>query len=416
MNDYSFLPKSRLKPVYELPDPFLKPDGERVSTTKEWYEQRTYIKQMLAHYMYGHAPEPPKDVKGEVVLSRPVYGGKAISEIVRISFGSVSFNCDLIRPNKPGRFPVVVVNQFKGCFGSPAEQELIENDIAYIEFEKEQLAPDSYACREGQLFKEYPDCDWGEIAAWGWTMSRVADWLLTTDFAEPDWLIASGHSRGGKVALYAAAYDERFAVCAPSCSGCGGAGCFRFLGSRFGEGDGYCETMGVMGENIGYWFNDEFWNYGLHSPGAVKGPKKNAPSQLDYVGKTGDEWLLPFDLHFVRALIAPRALITTDGLDDTWANPYGTQISWRAAEEVFAFLGAYGRQALSYRDGGHAHSKDDWLKLISFVNHLKTGSVLRFDINVSEPPKGAPTGWAKFSARFEPPKRFAWTAPERKDE
>ena len=51
------------------------------------------------------------------------------------------------------------------------------------------------------------------------------DYLFTTDWADTDKIIATGHSRGGKVALCAAIYDERIALCAPNGSGCGGAGC-----------------------------------------------------------------------------------------------------------------------------------------------------------------------------------------------
>ena len=46
----------------------------------------------------------------------------------------------------------------------------------------------------------------------------------TTDWADTDKIIATGHSRGGKVALCAAIYDERIALGAPNGSGCGGAG------------------------------------------------------------------------------------------------------------------------------------------------------------------------------------------------
>ena len=51
MNKYDFSPKSELKAIHELPDPFLKPDGTRVQTREEWPEQREYLKAMLTHYL-----------------------------------------------------------------------------------------------------------------------------------------------------------------------------------------------------------------------------------------------------------------------------------------------------------------------------------------------------------------------------
>ena len=58
-------------------------------------------------------------------------------------------------------------------------------------------------------------------------------------------------------------------------------------------------------------------------------------------------------LHFLRACIAPRPVITTEGLSDTWANPYGSQITWRAADEVYLFLGAAGKNADQKADNLH---------------------------------------------------------------
>ena len=52
--DYTFLKKEQLPRIPELPDPFLKPDGTRVQRVGEWPAQREYLKEMLAHYLYGH--------------------------------------------------------------------------------------------------------------------------------------------------------------------------------------------------------------------------------------------------------------------------------------------------------------------------------------------------------------------------
>ena len=90
-------------------------------------------------------------------------------------------------------------------------------------------------------------------------------------------------------------------------------------------------------------------------------------------GTTGDEEYLPFDLHTVKALIAPRALITTDGLGDTWANPYGTQITWMAADEVYQFLGADGKNAIHLREGGHEYKGSDWLVVADFCDWIFYG-------------------------------------------
>lgn len=82
-----FLSKEELPRICELPDPFVKPDGSRVKTAEEWPAQREYLKEMLAHYMYGHMPPAPTNTKGELLYSRRIYGGAAIAETIRITFG-----------------------------------------------------------------------------------------------------------------------------------------------------------------------------------------------------------------------------------------------------------------------------------------------------------------------------------------
>ena len=100
---------------------------------------------------------------------------------------------------------------------------------------------------------------------WGWLQSRLIDYLLTTDWADPERIIATGHSRGGKVAVYCGIYDERVAITAANGSGCGGLGCFRFFGGRLGNGTGRCETAGSMADAFPYWFGDEFGRFGTRA-------------------------------------------------------------------------------------------------------------------------------------------------------
>lgn len=382
---YEFPKKAQLPSIPELPDPFLKPDGSRVHTADEWPAQREYLKEMLAHYLYGHMPADPGPTQGEVVFSRPVYNGRALAETVRLTCGpkgDVVFSADLIRPVKEGRVPVITWNQFTGRHGSPVEEDLVcRRGYAIMEFDKEQLAADNGTARSGQLAKAFPECDWGAIAMWAWGQSRLVDYLLTTDWADPDKLVATGHSRGGKVALCAAIYDERFAVCAPNGSGCGGAGCFRFLGSRFGEGIGLCETAGSINDSLGYWWTDAFGEFGDRQKDYVGSTFPVGTDQIAFMasldisrfGKLKGEDRLPFDMHFAKALIAPRALITTDALGDVWANSFGTQITWRAAQEVFDFLGVPERNAMHFRDGKHEFQATDWLAIADFCDSIFFG-------------------------------------------
>lgn len=98
---------------------------------------------------------------------------------------------------------------------------------------------------------------------------------------------------------------------------------------------------------------------------------------MSVAGKTAHEDKLPFDLHFAKALIAPRALISTDGLSDTWANTFGTQVTWRAAQEVFDFLGVPQNNALHMRDGAHKFQSLDWLAIVDFADSVFFGKEIQ---------------------------------------
>ncbi len=58
---------------------------------------------------------------------------------------------------------------------------------------------------------------------------------------------------------------------------------------------------------------------------------------------------MPFDQHFLKALVAPRALLSTEGLGDLWSNPSGTWQTYLAAREVCRFLGAEERIGIPVR-------------------------------------------------------------------
>ena len=72
-------------------------------------------------------------------------------------------------------------------------------------------------------------------------------------------------------------------------------------------------------------------------------------------------------MRFLGACVAPRRLILVEGLDDDWINPFGTQVSWLAASEVFEFLGVKEHSAIHYREGGHAYTKQDWSVVLDFT-------------------------------------------------
>ena len=82
---YDFKQVRQLQRQTGLQDPFLKPDGERVSTKEEWAVQRQYIISMLEHYQYGEMPPVPKDVIVKETLSEDIYDGSATRKLYTLT-------------------------------------------------------------------------------------------------------------------------------------------------------------------------------------------------------------------------------------------------------------------------------------------------------------------------------------------
>ncbi|MDR2931896.1 MAG: hypothetical protein LBV27_02195 [Oscillospiraceae bacterium] len=375
-------PDSASAPVISgLPDPFMGPRGKRVKTPAEWTGQREYLKELVAHYIFGHMPPAPGDTAGRVINSAEKYDGAALEETVRItcSGGKVVFDVEALRPNKPGRFPVFVWLRMPKPDYAAIEREAIKRGFAIVILDRDVVAPDSAGqFDKGVCGTAYPDYDWRVLAMWAWGQCRVLDYLLETPWADSEKIIATGHSRFGKAALWAAVCDERFALCAAAGSGCGGTSSFRHLGGRMGKDIGRAERLEDMANRNGFWYWLSNHCQGFEGENIAK---------------------IPLDLHFIRALIAPRPLITVDGLDDTWGNPYGVQVSWVASQPVFEFLGAGDKNAIHFREGGHAYNEADWRVVFDFCDAMLSG--------------GAARGYKTYSADIDPaPELFcSWGMP-----
>lgn len=356
-----------LKPVRELPDPFLMNDGTRVGTKADWARRRKEIKAMLLHYSYGHMPPAPKNLAAKETSSEAACGGAAVRKRIVLTMGpgrKVKLRLEMIVPKGPGPFPVIIKNTHT-LDTVPITGEIVKRGYAVSEYIRTDLdddKPDSVGLAQAA----WPDCDWATLAVWAWGTHRVVDYVMTLDNIDKARIIVTGHSRGGKTAMLAGALDERVALTAPNSSGAGGTGCYRVLGQR-------AQSLEHITRKFPHWFHGRFRSF------------------------ANKEALLPFDLHFLKALVAPRALLNTHSRDDLHANPMGTQVTHTGAVPVFEWLGAREKIGIHYRRGGHAQAEEDWRALLDFADKVLFGKKVtrRFD---SLP--FAVTG-----------KAFSWTAP-----
>lgn len=346
-----------LPSVKELPNPFVRSDGTPVETLADWPARRAELRDLVLTYEYGHLPpaapvsaaeqawKPTGQQAREAEAKRAVNPAPlpegATEEHLLLKTGpggKVSIPLILTIPAGKGPFPAIIRGDL--CWGRVDPRiaaEVASRGYILAEFDRTAVVPDEKGGRDVGLYALYPDHDFAALAAWAWGFHRVADYLLTRDDVQKDHVAVTGHSRGGKCALLAGATDERIALTAPNNSGCGGAGCFRFQAPK-------SEDLAAITMNFPHWFQAQFPQF------------------------SGKIDRLPIDQHSVKALVAPRALLSTEALGDLWANPEGTQQSHLAAKEVYEFLGAPEKIAVVYRDGDHEHNLADWQVLLDFAD------------------------------------------------
>lgn len=189
---------------------------------------------------------------------------------------------------------------------------------------------------------------WGAVAAWAWLYARAVDILETDARLDRSGLIVWGHSRYGKAALVAAAWDARIDAVVSHQSGTGGASLTR---GKKGE------TVAEIADQYPHWF---------------------APAYARFAGREDE---LPVDQHQLLALIAPRAILLGNARRDVWSDPNG---AFRAAKGAGPAYALYGRAGLSQdrldrfdpqadisfwiRPGTHGIVKEDWPAFLDFLD------------------------------------------------
>ncbi len=222
-------------------------------------------------------------------------------------------------------------------------RELAARGIGLLRFDCQALQPDNGAGLTSYLIGlvnrgawRNPS-DWGTIGAWSWGISRLIDRFEKSDDVDASKIGVTGHSRYGKAALVAMAYDTRIALGAPTASGSLG-----MVQSRRHWGQDL-ETS--IFEREYHWLAGNFMLYGSVHPSSTDGymPRK----VLD----------MPVDAESLVALCAPRPLFVGVGSlqasgGDTWVDPYGQYLACVAANPVYEMLGARGlvmNDSMDYR-------------------------------------------------------------------
>jgi hypothetical protein len=375
-----------LPAIEGLPELLTLSTGETVRSERDWLKaRRPEIARTVEHYVYGTAPEAPAAVRAVVTEECITDDGKARREQIRLHVAEgIAIDLLIYSPVGVPNAPCLLGLNFCGNHatthdpkiqlteswmahgrggddgeatesqrGRQSERWDIEQAIArgwaVATFYHGDVDPDTWTTSEGirgprskAASSEAGEYTWGTLRAWAWGLSRALDHLVAHPGIDGERVVVHGHSRNGKTALVAGAYDQRFAGVISNHSGCGGAAL-----SRPARG----ETVQVIVSGIGYWFTEAFWSF------------------------ADREAHLPLDQHFLLALVAPRPLLVCSAIEDEWADPLGEFQAVQAAAPAWELFGHAPFKAESFpetgqlvgeraayhvREGKHSVLSKDW--------------------------------------------------------
>jgi hypothetical protein len=390
-----FPPPDQLPEHNDLPNPLVTFGGKTVSTVEEWEKVRKpELKELFQHYMYGHLPPAPTN-ESFVVLheDKAAFGGKAMLREVEIRFdlfgksNPLPIRLLLVLPNdRKGPVPVFVGPNFTGNYALVTDPKVklpdawvMSRDVGAVKnratdsgrgsatkvWDFEQTVAKGYAVATFYCGDVQPDrpnekegmrailpagSDTETIATWAWGVHRCVDYLVQCPDVDAKKIAVVGHSRLGKTALLAGAFDDRIAVVMPHQAGCGGTGPSR-------HDDPKAESVKRINTSFPHWFCTNFKEFN------------------DATAK------LPFDQNCLVALCAPRPVLLTNATEDEWANPKGQFAVLKAAEPVYKLYGVEGLKAdafpevgmlvdsrLGYwiRTGKHSMTPEDWTAFLAY--------------------------------------------------
>src|SRR4030095_11845415 len=332
--------ESKANPYPKLPEPLILKSGRKVTTATAWWNQRrSEIVEDFDREIYGRVPKITPKVKWEVTSTAtevkydvPVITKQLVGHVDNSNYPliTVDIQLSLTTPARAGGpVPIIMEFGFSGLrpaapagaagAGSPSwQQQVLSRGWGYAILIPNSIQADNGAgltqgiiglCNKGQPRKLE---DGGARRAGAWGASRALDYFENDKSADAGQVGLEGHSRFGKAALVAMAYDHRFAIAYISSSGEGGAKLHR---RNWGE---IVENVAGAGEY--HWMAGNF---------------------LKYAGPLS--WNdLPVDSQELVALCAPRPVFISSGSStagDGWVDAKGMFLAGAGAGPVYRLLG-----------------------------------------------------------------------------
>ena len=374
-------------PDYTLPHVLTSFGGKKINSVEEWEAtRRPEILKFFEQKIYGEIPQPSSPIRKSFKLRsvvRTLLDGKCTRKDVEITFenrgGSVTMPLVLFVPNHvKDRVPVMLLangsdirrknlalddSQRYGSTrnGIPLHQLMMRGigvaTVDYQAFGKDNKDPEGTVTggiidlymKPGQTSRKANE--WGMVSVWAYALRAGLDYLETDPHVQEDQVATVGCSIGGKVALWAAATDDRFGMALLATAGHGGDAIWR---REFGE------TLHNMCKYLPTWIC------------------QNANQYAENVHE------MPVDQHSLLATIAPRPLYVATAHHDLWADQKGQWIGAYNAAPAFELYGETVKfsssqqpkinqpiteSAIGYhvRSGVHGFERFDWEQYMKFI-------------------------------------------------
>ena len=351
-----------------LPDPLTFLNGKQVKTAADWTARRAEIKQLFEKYDVGTMPPPAKYNK--VTVTSETKGEGYFTRVVQLTYGphdEETLDVTVIVPEGKGPFPVLM--------GGTAASLLRRGYIAAT-YNQSVDIPNTVPLG---LQKIYPEYDFYAMGQKAWQTQLVVDYLYTMPEVDKARIAVTGYSRTGKMAMIAAAWDERITAVVAGSTGVGGAVPWRLSG-EYGSGEGTETTT----RSFPVWLHPRLRFF------------------------SGREDRLPVEANLLAAMIAPRAILMEYGLNDEVSNTWANEQTYYSALKVFSLLKQPDRVGLLRVPGFHG-SNDveaylDWLDIQFGRSSAKWDNHLLFSYNRAD--------WLKKSGEKVDLKNYPVLAPD----
>lgn len=248
---------------------------------------------------------------------------------------------------------------------------ILSQGYALFFLEGRQIASDDVK-HQGVFYELYPYGEevaeqTGVLMAWAWGASKVLDAVyagLDKEFSlDADASMVTGVSRCGKATAVCGAFDGRFRMTIPACSGAGGLALYNFVSEgktydlrKVGGPAEY--TYGknepldcLQSEAERGWFNDAFLQY--KTPADIPAEQENLPIMAMSKNR----------YYFIIAACT----------GEDWVNAPAMWECYKRANEVYEKEGLGDHLVLNFHKVGHAVLEEDAEAFIKYFNHMYYG-------------------------------------------